>query len=285
MKKTSFTEFEIGRYSKKNGNEIAVDKLATEAPLEIVLAFGDSSARQQKSISITMRTPDESDADLVLGFLFTEGIIGSAKDVSSVRYSSNADFDEALQRNTVQVELFGTVKPDIDRLERHFYTSSSCGVCGKASVDLVRQQSSFLLDGNFPKISPDSLYLLPSKLRSAQSVFEDTGGIHASALFDTEGKLLCLREDVGRHNALDKLIGWALRTGHIPLKDKVLLLSGRISFELVQKASMAGIPIVAAIGAPSSLAVELALESNVTLVGFLQQDRMNVYSGIERIVD
>ena len=283
MKKSSVTEFQIKRVSLNNGTEYAVDKLANESPLEIVLAFGKQGARQQKSISVTMRTSSEFDFELVLGFLFSEGIIRAAKDVSSVRYSANADFDESFQRNTVQVNLFAEVIPDIDRLERHFYTSSSCGVCGKASVDLVRLQSSFLLDAGLPQVSADVLYHLPSQLRAAQNLFDDTGSLHASALFDADGNLLCLREDVGRHNALDKLIGWAFRAGLIPLKDKVLMLSGRISFELVQKASVAGIPVVAAIGAPSSLAVELAIESDITLVGFLRADRMNIYSAMDRV--
>jgi FdhD protein len=284
MKKSlSVTEIKIRRFCRNVSVKILSDKVATEAPLEIVLAHGESSSRRQKSISITMRTPGDADFDLVLGFLFSEGIINSSKDVSSVKYTANAGFDESLQYNTVRVDLYASIKPDLQRLERHFYTSSSCGVCGKASVDLVRQQSSFYPHKDFPVVEAEVLYNLPQLIRSAQSVFEDTGGLHASALFDSKGQLLCLREDVGRHNALDKLIGWALRSEMMPLKDCILMLSGRISFELVQKASMAGIPIVAAIGAPSSLAVELASESNITLIGFLRENRMNVYCGEERI--
>jgi FdhD protein len=169
-------------------------------------------------------------------------------------------------------------------MQRHFYTSSSCGVCGKTSIELVQQQSCFVLDPNFPKISTKILIELPQKLRETQSVFEQTGGIHAAALFDRKGNLLALREDVGRHNALDKLLGFSLKENLIPLRENILLLSGRISFELVQKAAIAGIPIIAAIGAPSSLAIELAAENNITLIGFLREERMNIYTFENRVI-
>lgn len=202
----------------------------------------------------------------------------------TARYIANADFGDTLQTNVLQVELAAHVLFEMEKLQRHFYTSSSCGVCGKTSIELVLQQSCFILDANFPKISTKILIELPQKLRATQSVFEETGGIHAAALFDCNGTLLTLREDVGRHNALDKLIGFALKENLIPLQENILLLSGRISFELVQKAAIAGIPIIAAIGAPSSLAIELAAENNITLIGFLRDERMNIYTFENRIV-
>ena len=248
------------------------DALAAEEPLEIVLVFGGTNKRQRQSISVTMRTPTGNDFELALGFLFTEGVIKNYKDVISVRYTAS-EFDETAQTNVVQVNLTPSVVFDVEKLQRHFYTSSSCGVCGKTSLDLVQTTSCFWLKKGFPLVKSAVLMNLPEKLRAAQSVFEETGGIHAAALFNTEGVLLALREDVGRHNALDKLIGWAMQNSLLPLSNHLLLVSGRSSFELVQKALMAGIPILAAVGAPSSLAVQLADENNMTVVGFLKQNR------------
>ncbi|MFZ4544712.1 MAG: formate dehydrogenase accessory sulfurtransferase FdhD [Saprospiraceae bacterium] len=281
--KLSVIPIETLRLGKKQPQHYFADYVAVEEPLEIVLAYGPASCRKHQSISVTMRTPGMNDFELVLGFLFTEGIVFSYNDISSIRYSANPDFDESVQYNTIQVDLYAEKLFDVEKLQRHFYTSSSCGVCGKASIDLVRQQSVFQVNEDTPTVPAELLYHLPEELRKAQSMFDATGGIHASALFDTAGKLICLREDVGRHNALDKLIGWALKENIIPLSNHILMLSGRISFELVQKASMAGIPIIAAIGAPSSLAIELAKENNITLIGFLREDRMNVYCGEKRI--
>jgi FdhD protein len=258
------------------------DTLAAEEPLEIVLAFGETNHRRRQSISVTMRTPTGHDFELAMGFLLTEGVIKDAKDVISVRYSAS-ELDESAQTNVVQVDLKPSVKFDAERLQRHFYTSSSCGVCGKTSLDMVQTASCFWLKKDIPRVKSAILMNLPEKLRALQTVFDTTGGIHAAALFDTEGSLVALREDVGRHNALDKLIGWAMQNERLPLSHSILLVSGRSSFELVQKALMAGIPILAAVGAPSSLAVQLAIENDMTVVGFLKNNRFNIYSGSERI--
>jgi FdhD protein len=264
------------------GSSASEDALAVEEPLEIVVAFGEANHRKRQSISVTMRTPTGHDFELALGFLFTEGVIQSHKDVISVRYTAS-ELDEMAQTNVVQVDLKPSVKFDVAALQRHFYTSSSCGVCGKTSLDLVQTASSFWLKPAFPRVKSTILMRLPEKLRAAQTIFETTGAIHAAGLFDTEGSLLALREDVGRHNALDKLIGWAMQMQLLPLSNVVLLVSGRSSFELVQKAFMAGIPILAAVGAPSSLAVQLADENGMSLIGFLKNNRFNVYSNFERI--
>jgi FdhD protein len=249
----------------------------------MVLAFGESQHRQRKSLSITMRTPTGHDFELAAGFLLSEGIITNFTQISSIRYIANANEAAILQGNVLQIDLHARVPFAMEKLQRHFYTSSSCGVCGKTAIELVQQQSCYLLSPDFPKVSSSVVVQLPAKLRQVQSLFEETGGIHAAALFDTEGNLLAMREDVGRHNALDKLLGFALKENLIPLREKILLLSGRISFELVQKAAIAGIPMIAAIGAPSSLAIELAAENNITLIGFLREERFNIYTFRERI--
>jgi FdhD protein len=271
----------IQRVNREGVTE-AEDDLAAEEPLEIVLAFGALHERRRQSISITMRTPTGHDFELALGFLFTEGVISRHQDVISVRYAAN-ELDETAQMNVVQVDIHPSVKFDVDKLQRHFYTSSSCGVCGKTSLDMVQTTSCFSLKKGHPSVKSTILFDLPDKLRLEQSVFETTGAIHAAALFNTEGVLLALREDVGRHNALDKLMGWAMQHAHLPLSNSILLVSGRTSFELVQKAWMAGIPIIAAVGAPSSLAVQLAHENDMTLIGFLKNKRFNVYAGFDRI--
>lgn len=259
-----------------------IDLLAAEEPLEIVLAFGEHNNRRRQSISVTMRTPTGNDFELALGFLLTEGVIKDYKDVLLVRYTAS-ELDETAQTNVVQVDLHPSVKFDAAKLQRHFYTSSSCGVCGKTSLDMVHTSSCFWLKKGVPIVKSTVLFHLPEKLRKAQSVFDATGAIHAAALFNTEGVLITLREDVGRHNALDKLIGWAMQHNLLPLSESILLVSGRSSFELVQKALMAGIPIIAAVGAPSSLAVQLALENDMTVVGFLKNNKFNIYSNFERI--
>jgi FdhD protein len=256
----------------------AEDMLAVEEPLEIIIGYGTAAKRQHKTIAVTMRTPDH-DFDLALGFLFTEGVIASKNDVKSVRF---------LEDNRVLVDLDEKIAFDSDTLNRHFYTTSSCGVCGKASIEAISTQSCFILQKGSPKISKDVIFKIPLQLIENQLLFEQTGGVHASLLFTynpTKGAYTATKifEDVGRHNALDKLIGWAFQNSLLPLKNEILLVSGRASFELIQKAMMAGIPIVAAIGAPSSLAVQLADENGMTLIGFLKQDKFNVYTGIERI--
>ena len=257
-----------------SGSAVQPDVLAVEEPLEIRLSCEVGGRGAHTAVSITMRTPGH-DRELAVGFLFTEGIVVAPEQVAGVRACGAG--------NVACVELRPGVAVDLARLERHFYTSSSCGVCGKASLEAVRVCSRHrLLDGR-PVIEAEVICRLPEALRAAQTVFNRTGGLHAAALFDAHGQLLCLREDVGRHNALDKLIGTQFLAGRMPLLEDVLLVSGRASFELVQKAAVAGIPILAAVGAPSSLAVRLAREHGLTVIGFVRQDRFNIYTGAERI--
>ncbi len=255
----------------------ADDLLAVEEPMEIRLEYGPDNKRLQKNVSVTMRTPG-NDTELATGFLFTEGIIATSKDVISVTHP------KADNENIVLVSLSENIVPAINLLERNFYTTSSCGVCGKASIEAIRTACNIPDSFDKLRIPASMIYELPALLRKQQEVFENTGGLHACALFDTGGKLLFSREDVGRHNALDKLIGTAFSTDLLPLDKNILLLSGRASFELVQKAVMAGIKVVAAVGAPSSLAVEMTEEWGMTLIGFLRDGRFNIYSGAERIV-
>jgi FdhD protein len=242
-----------------------VDTLTTEEPMEIRVA--------RKPLAVTMRTPGD-ELDLALGFLFTEGVIGSPDDVTTAILCAG-DNDEQNTFNVVDVTLAPHVPPPDLSTERNFYTTSSCGVCGKASIDAIRVRSRFHVDG--PTVSAALLAELPDRLRDAQRSFARTGGLHAAGLFTAEGELIAAREDVGRHNAVDKLIGWALRENRLPLSGVVLMLSGRASFELVQKAWMAGVGLVAAVSAPSTLAVDLAEEAGMTLVGFLRAPTMNVY--------
>ncbi len=251
------------------------DDLAVEEPLEIRLACDRDGRRVRRGISVTMRTPGH-DAELAVGFLFTEGIIEDPAQVAGV--------DDWGPGNVVRVELRPGVEVDLDRLERHFYAASSCGVCGKASIEAVRVRPRIGPIAGRPTVAAAVIRRLPATLRGAQGAFDRTGGLHAAALFDPEGRLLEVREDVGRHNALDKLIGASFLAGRTPLVDGVLLVSGRASFELVQKAAVAGIPVLAAVGAPSSLAVELARELGMTLAGFVRPDRFNIYSEPGRIV-
>ncbi len=258
------------------------DPVAIEEPLEIRLVYWAESEPLQKSISITMRTPG-NDVELAIGFLFTEGIIHSIGDIDDAGHCGPPAPQTGL-RNIVKVVLQSNVTTDLDRLERHFYTSSSCGVCGKASLDALSVQSHFEIKGNNLKIPANILYELPDKLIEHQKLFDRTGGIHASGLFDASGTLLESREDVGRHNALDKLIGSQLVAGNLPLHDHGILVSGRASFELMQKTMMAGCPMLAAVGAPSSLAVQMAGEFNMTLVGFLRDGRCNVYTEAHRVI-
>nr|WP_107911315.1 formate dehydrogenase accessory sulfurtransferase FdhD [Streptomyces chartreusis] len=251
------------------------DTLVAEEPLEIRL--------NGKPLAITMRTPGD-DFALAAGFLVSEGVLARAEEVANIVYCAGATSDGANTYNVVDVRLApGVPLPDIT-LERNVYTTSSCGLCGKASLDAVRTAASVpIADQPQFRVTPELLAALPDRLRSAQRVFDRTGGLHAAGLFSPDGELLDLREDVGRHNAVDKLIGRALRSGRLPLSRSMLLVSGRASFELAQKAVMAGIPLLAAVSAPSSLAVDLAAETGLTLVGFLRGGSMNVYAGEERL--
>ncbi|MEU3556134.1 formate dehydrogenase accessory sulfurtransferase FdhD [Streptomyces fragilis] len=253
------------------------DTLVAEEPLEIRL--------NGKPLAITMRTPGD-DFALAAGFLVSEGVLGSAAELRNIVYCAGATADGSNTYNVVDVRTApGVVMPDIT-LERNVYTTSSCGLCGKASLDAVRTTARWAIDdGDGPGMSlePALLSLLPERLREAQRVFDRTGGLHAAALFSETGELLDVREDVGRHNAVDKLVGRALQNDALPLSRTVLMVSGRASFELAQKAVMAGIPVLAAVSAPSSLAVDLAAETGLTLVGFLRGASMNVYAGEERI--
>src|SRR5271165_2980397 len=249
------------------------DLLAVEEPLEI--RIGD------RPVSITMRTPGH-DFELAAGFLFSEGIVTGVEQIETIRYTRpRANHRPA--GNSVTVDLKPDVEIDLERLERHFYTSSSCGVCGKASIEAVESTGCRLLPHAGPMVAAAAIHRLPEILRQSQAVFDRTGGLHASALFQPDGVLVQVREDVGRHNALDKLIGAEFLAGRTPLEDRILLVSGRTSFELVQKTVMAGIRVLAAVGAPSSLAVELAQRFQLTLAGFVRDERFNIYSGAWRI--
>lgn len=253
----------------------ASDVLAAEEPLEIRVGYGPTGQREHRTLSITMRTPGH-DFELAAGFLLTEGIIHHRADLTGVIYCP--DVEKAEEReNVVRAELAPGTTLDMPRMERHFYTSSSCGVCGKTSIDAVHAAACPVLPTDGPYIEAAVIHQLPDRQRAAQALFEQTGGLHAAALFSPAGELLLLREDVGRHNALDKVIGAALLQEWLPLHNAVLLVSGRASFELVQKAAVAGIPVLAAVGAPSSLAVQAAQNFGMTLCGFVRQGRYNVY--------
>ncbi len=253
------------------------DLLAAEEPLELRLEANGS----QRTLAVTMRTPGQ-DFELAAGFCFGEGIVASREDLRGIRYCLDEDIGEEQRYNVVTVGLRAEALPDVALLERHFFTSSACGVCGKSSLDaLERRGLTALPDGL--NVSPEVLFSLPERLLRAQRVFEATGGLHAAALFTPAGELVAVREDVGRHNALDKLVGWALLENLLPLHESLLLVSGRASFELAQKAVAAGIPLLAAVSAPSSLALETARRFNLTLVGFLRGETANVYSGEKRL--
>ena len=252
----------------------ADDLLVTEEPLEIRLGHGPEHDRKEVRLSVTMRTPG-NDEELALGFLFTEGIITEAAEVLRVAYCENVKPEEL--GNVVRAELHPSIDLDPAKWQRNFYTSSSCGVCGKSSIDAVRTQCSVPLAAA-PRLDHTLITTLPERMRAAQTVFKHTGGIHAAALFNAKGEPLILREDVGRHNAVDKVIGAALNS-ELSMDNCLLLVSGRAGFELVQKCVMAGIPAMAAVGAPSSLAVQLARDSGLLLIGFLRGERFNVYAG------
>ncbi|GAB3706911.1 formate dehydrogenase accessory sulfurtransferase FdhD [Nocardiopsis oceani] len=252
-----------------------VDTLVAEEPLEIRV--------NGAPLSVTMRTPGH-DFDLAAGFLAGEGVVRSAADIRAIRYCAGATEDGVNTYNVLDVDLAPEVPPPDASLERNFYTTSSCGLCGKASLDAVRTKAAWSVAEDDVRITAETLTELPDRLREAQRVFDRTGGLHAAGLFTESGELVALREDVGRHNAVDKVVGWAVRENRLPLRASVLMVSGRASFELVQKAWMAGIPVMSAVSAPSSLAVDLAREAGSTLVGFLRGASMNVYAGRQRVL-
>lgn len=251
------------------------DQLATEEPLEIRLTS------PQRTVAVTMRTPG-ADFELAAGFLYSEGVVANRDDIQRISYCVDSNIDGEQRYNIVNVALKDNLNPDLQPLERHFFTTSACGVCGKASLEALRLRGC-------PAIPPGLvvpikiIYRLPEQLREAQRVFSKTGGLHAAALFDAQGQLLAVREDVGRHNALDKLIGSAYLSDRLPLSDRIVMVSGRSSFEILQKCLTAGVSIVCAVSAPSSLAVSLAQEFGITLIGFLRGERFNIYAGKERI--
>ena len=280
MEKPPVAPIRLIRYSDGN-EEYMEDLLAVEEPLEIRLGFGDKDNRQQQRISVTMRTPG-NDFELALGFLFTESIIHSVEDIASIKYCTDLN-SKGNEFNVVRVELKENIVFDSSSLQRNFYTTSSCGVCGKASIEAVFQHCDRNIKSQF-KVAESTILSLPLLLAKQQSVFTYTGGIHGCALFTTNGEFIQGREDVGRHNALDKLIGAIIGSNQNQFAESVLLLSGRASFELLQKAAMAGIPMVAAIGAPSSLAVNIAKEADITLIGFLKETRFNIYCGEQRVM-
>ncbi len=262
------------------GQKHLTDLVAIEEPLEIRLGIGSKNKREQLSLSVTMRTLGH-DKELALGFLFAEGIISSFNEVNSIDYCETVKPEE--QGNVLRVELSPTVRVNEDKFARHFYTSSSCGVCGKSSIEAIKVPIP-LQKVSFPSVDAKLICKLLQLLKEAQKVFEHTGGLHACGLFDVNGTLLKLREDVGRHNAVDKLIGALLIENNLPISKSIMMLSGRISFELVQKAARAGIQFIAAIGAPSSLAIAMAKKHHITMVGFLKNSSFNIYSGSERII-
>ena len=259
------------------GVEERPDQLAVEEPLEIRLIQGE----RRQTVAVTMRTPGADD-ELAAGFLFAEGVIDRPERVRRIAPCVDPN-ESAGCSNIIEVELTEDgPEPDLAPLERHFFATSACGVCGKAGLEKLQVRTSAPLPRG-PKLSPEIISSLPARLREAQGIFDATGGLHAAALFDAQGRLLAAREDVGRHNALDKLLGRAFLDGGVPLHDHVVMVSGRSSYEILQKCLVAGVPIICAVSAPSSLAVELAERFGLTLVGFLRGDRFNVYTGIERI--
>lgn len=257
-----------------HGERRRPDTLAAEEPFEIRV--------NDTPLTVTMRTPGD-DVELAHGFLLTEGVIGAREDVLTARYCAGTDDDGANTYNVLDVKLAPHVPPPDPSVTRNFYTTSSCGVCGKAALDAVRLATRFPPGTDESRVTTTVLVGMPDQLRAKQKLFASTGGIHAAGLFTADGELLAVREDVGRHNAVDKVLGWALLGGRVPLAGCVLLVSGRASFELAQKAAMAGVPVLAAVSAPSSLAVDVAEEQGMTLIGFLRGESMNVYAGAQRV--
>jgi len=254
------------------------DDVVGEEPLELRLAAGDTA----RTLAVTMRTPG-NDFELAAGFAYNEAIVRDRDEIAGLTYCVDPAIDPEQRYNIVTIELrASTFAANLARFERHFVTSSACGVCGRAQLESLRELGATPIDDEV-RVPARTLYALPERMRDAQRVFASTGGLHAAALFDGRGEAIAVREDVGRHNAVDKLVGWALLNGSLPLRGQILMVSGRAGYEIVQKAVMARIPIVASVSAPSSLAVALAREFGVTLVGFLRGDRANVYHGGERI--
>ena len=259
------------------------DSVAVEEPLEIRIAYSTPDGRATRSVSITMRTPGH-DAELAAGFLYTESIIHNAADIASIE-PCGAPAPDSGNHNVIRVELGADVDVDLGRLQRHFYTTSSCGVCGKTSLDALHAIGANVQSDNKTSFATATLIAIPDKLRSAQATFDKTGGLHAAAAFDTDGDLVEIMEDVGRHNAVDKIIGSLLLQDRLPASELGLMVSGRASFELMQKTLMGGMPLLAAISAPSSLAVQLANEFDITLAGFLRGSDFNIYAGDQRITE
>ncbi|HEX2258973.1 MAG TPA: formate dehydrogenase accessory sulfurtransferase FdhD, partial [Actinomycetota bacterium] len=252
------------------------DYLATEEPLEIQLCAGP----ERRTVAVTMRTPG-ADFELAAGFLYGEGVIGAKDEIHKITYCLGPGAASEQQYNVLNVDLVSREAIALESLDRHFFTSSACGVCGKASLEALRLRGLSPVSAG-PVFDPEVINGLPDKLRQAQGLFQATGGLHAAALFDGRGELLAVREDVGRHNAVDKLIGWALLEGMLPLEGHAVMVSGRSSFEIVQKCVAAGVQVVCSVSAPSSLALEMARDFGVTLIGFLRPPRFNVYTGMER---
>ena len=278
IKSESF-ETRVQSISANNFSAEEIDNLAVEEPLEIRLGFSENGKFTHRAVSITMRTPAD-DFALAAGFLFTEGILKSKNQIASIKHCGKFPNNQ----NTVRIDLKPDSSVNLKKLERNFYTTSSCGVCGKSSLEaLLVAGVRKILPKDFPLILPTVVHRMPEILRAHQKVFAKTGGLHAAALFDFSGNLIDLKEDVGRHNAVDKLIGAQFLKKNLPLADKILFLSGRASFELVQKAAMAQMPVICAVGAPSSLAVQAAQEFGITLLGFVRDGRFNVYTRNERI--
>ena len=280
MKKTGVVSALVHKVDHGASLASQPDLLAVEEPLEIRLGFGPVGNREQRSLAVTMRTPGH-DLELVLGFLFTEGIIRRYDEVESIHHCAQVRHAEE-QGNVVRVELAAGVMPDMEKLQRNFYMTSSCGVCGKSSIESLHTACA-RLTGDGLQVSASVIAQLPDRLLQHQAVFAHTGGLHAVALFDRHGAVRLVREDVGRHNAFDKIIGASLLQGALPLSDAMVLVSSRASFELVQKAMVAGIPMLAAVGAPSSLAVDLARHYGLTLLGFVRDGRFNIYCGEQRL--
>ncbi|HWM52984.1 MAG TPA: formate dehydrogenase accessory sulfurtransferase FdhD [Thermoplasmata archaeon] len=258
------------------------DVIAAEEPMEVRVETGKESDRTTTSLSVTMRTPG-NDFELAAGFLLTEGIVVRKRDIVRIEYCTDPGI--AQEYNIVSAVIRTDVAFQADRLSRHFYMTSSCGVCGKTSLEAVRVAARHPMPPGSPRVDRETIASMPERLRQDQALFSETGGLHAAGLFDDHGKLLSLREDVGRHNAVDKVIGEAFLADRVPLSDRILAVSGRASFEIMQKAAVAGVPIVVAVGAPSSLAVSLADEFGMTLVGFARAGRFNVYAGRERVAN
>ena len=271
--KARVTIFESGRKAQR------ADRVVTEEPLEIRI----SGAGGSKTVAVTMRTPG-ADFELAAGFLFSEGVVSDRSDIGGISYCKDDDLPPDQLYNIVIVELASAPKVALDVLERHFQTTSACGVCGKANLDALSLRGVERVDGAM-RVPVDTITTLPDRLRDAQRLFESTGGLHAAGLFDSQGEPIAVREDVGRHNAVDKLTGWALLEGAVPLSERILMVSGRTSFEILQKAAVAGIPMVCSVSAPSSLAIDVATEFGITLIGFLRGERFNLYAGPERIAE